>query len=330
MRTQTVKKSKKKATKPVAKPIAKPAAKPKKKKVAKPIAKPTPATKPAKKVKPKAKPAKKVKPVKANPNNKKKKPEWINMGKELKAARLKSGLTQLQIAKSLNVSPGRIAQWECGVDRPNEERLAQLSKLMSTPKGLKEEPKTDKAAKVAKPAKVIKPKKPAKAKKKKSAKNTKPAKVEKVKESKPKAAKVEKIKVDAIAKKAGTDVDSILKHLKKGGITPQNGSVSVSDLDETVINKIKGMYEKMEEIKSDEIFVSEIQKKFSLSNKRMYAAIRKLNLVTHRRYPKGKLQFGAHFKNAICIADANKLEDFFKGKIALIEVLENLSKFKHL
>jgi transcriptional regulator with XRE-family HTH domain len=332
MRTQA--KAKAPAKKAKAKPVKK--AKPAKTKKVKKAKKAKPAAKPAKQKKvkiiktvivPESKPAKKVKPAKPN-NNKKKNPESIKIGNEIKAMRMKAGLTQLKLAKALKVSPGRIAQFECGVDRPNEDRMKEISKILNvkheakpaakpTPKPAKAKPaKAKKIAKAPKPAKAKKAPKPAK------------KKVELVPKPEPKQAKpAQLINVGIIAKEAGTSVASLLKTLKGAGIKPHQGQISIKDLNKEVIEKLKHTSDKLEEIKSNEVFVKDLEKKLKLTPKRINAAIKKLKIITTRRFPKGELKFGSHFKNAISQADAKKLEDHFSQHIVVSELL---SKYLNL
>lgn len=320
MRTQVKAKApaKKAKAKPVkkAKPAVKPAAKPKKAKKANILKTAYP---------PQYKPAKKVKPAMVKPNNNKKKnPESIKIGNEIKAARMKAGLTQLKLAKALKVSPGRIAQFECGVDRPNEDRMKEISKILSS----KHEAKKP-AVEVKKPApKPTKAPKAAKAKKApKAAKAKKAPKAAKKKAElapKPEAKKEQSaqlINVGIIAKEAGTSVISLLKILKGAGIKPHHGQISLQDLSKDVIEKLKHTSDKLEEIKANEVFVKDLQKRLKLTPKRINSAIKKLKISTARRFPKGELKFGSHFKNAISQADAKKLEDHFSQHIIVSEVL---------
>lgn len=47
-----------------------------------------------------------------------------------KLARMKAGLTQLELARKLGCSESLIAKWETGRGKPNPEKLEQLCKLL--------------------------------------------------------------------------------------------------------------------------------------------------------------------------------------------------------
>lgn len=48
----------------------------------------------------------------------------------LKAARLKKGLTQLELAQMLGVVRETVSLWESGTNRVNSEMLVRLSKIL--------------------------------------------------------------------------------------------------------------------------------------------------------------------------------------------------------
>jgi len=266
----------------------------------------------------KVKPVKKVKPN----NNKKKNAKFIKIGNEIKAARMKTGLTQLKLAKALKVSPGRIAQFECGLDMPSESRMKEISKILSVKHEVK--PAVKKAPKPvkSKPAKVKKAPKPAKAKKIAKAPKLAKKKAELAPKPEPKKEQpAQLINVGIIAKEAGIHVASLLKTLKGAGIIPHHGQISIQDLNKEVIEKLGHTNDKLEEIKPNEVFVKDIQTKLKLTPKRINSAIKKLRISTTRRFPKGELKFGSHFRNAVSQADAKKLEDHFRQHIIVSELL---------
>lgn len=47
----------------------------------------------------------------------------------LKALRVNAGFTQAQIAKSLNISPATLIQWEQGKTKPRADVLIELCKI---------------------------------------------------------------------------------------------------------------------------------------------------------------------------------------------------------
>src|ERR1700723_2119495 len=53
--------------------------------------------------------------------------ERRDLGKRIKLAREKIGLTQAQLAKKLDVSPGAVGQWEIDLGVPATERLRALA-----------------------------------------------------------------------------------------------------------------------------------------------------------------------------------------------------------
>ncbi|AEG14983.1 helix-turn-helix domain protein [Desulfofundulus kuznetsovii DSM 6115] len=48
-----------------------------------------------------------------------------------KLARMKAGLTQLELARRLGCSESLIAKWETGRGKPTPERLEQLCKVLN-------------------------------------------------------------------------------------------------------------------------------------------------------------------------------------------------------
>lgn len=49
----------------------------------------------------------------------------------IKKLRLKSGYTQSEISKILNISRSTIAKWETGESKPRAEKLPRLAKILS-------------------------------------------------------------------------------------------------------------------------------------------------------------------------------------------------------
>lgn len=53
----------------------------------------------------------------------------MKFGKHFKALRKACGMTQLEVAKKLNIAQSNISDWENDISRPEYENLILLSKL---------------------------------------------------------------------------------------------------------------------------------------------------------------------------------------------------------
>lgn len=52
------------------------------------------------------------------------------LGERIRSARIRSGLSQRELARRLGVSPGAVGQWELGVHSPSRSRLSVLAKTL--------------------------------------------------------------------------------------------------------------------------------------------------------------------------------------------------------
>ena len=50
----------------------------------------------------------------------------------IKKARLIEGITQLELARAMNVTPGAVSQWENGINMPSVSRLKELAAVLHT------------------------------------------------------------------------------------------------------------------------------------------------------------------------------------------------------
>ncbi|MBP5379789.1 MAG: helix-turn-helix transcriptional regulator, partial [Ruminococcus sp.] len=58
--------------------------------------------------------------------------DQIKTGELIRQLRLESGLTQKQLAESLNVSDKAVSKWECGTGCPDVSLLSELSDIFGT------------------------------------------------------------------------------------------------------------------------------------------------------------------------------------------------------